>query len=116
MMSEEVVTKPVSSDQANHTSLRGAITGLYGDVLQGWALDVAYPDQRLVVEVMIDGACVALVRADQFEPNAELGDQFHGFGVQLRQGWLDEARHISARVANQAFRLKGELQLPASPA
>jgi hypothetical protein len=84
MMSEEVVTKPVSSDQVNHTSLRGAITGLYGDVLQGWALDVAQARiERLVVEVMIDGACVALARADQFEPNAELGDQFHGFGVQL---------------------------------
>ncbi len=115
MMSEEVITKPVNSGQVSHTSLRGAITGLYGDVLQGWALNIATPDERLVVEVMIDGACVALTRADQFEPNADLGDQFHGFGVQLRQSWLNDARHISARIANQDFYLKGELQLPARP-
>lgn len=115
MMSEEVITKPANSGQVSHSSLRGAITGLYGDVLQGWALNVATPDDRLVIEVMIDGACVALTRADQFEPNADLGDQFHGFGVQLRQSWLNDARHISARIANQDFYLKGELQLPAPP-
>ena len=116
-MSEAVITKPAASGQttSHSSSLRGAITGLYGDVLQGWALDSAHPDQRLVIEVMVDGACVALVRADQFQPNAELGDQFHGFGVQLRQGWLDEAQHISACVANQDFVLKDGLQLPASP-
>ena len=116
-MSEAVITKPAASGQttSHSSSLRGAITGLYGDVLQGWALDSAHPDQRLVIEVMVDGACVALVRADQFQPNAELGDQFHGFGVQLRQSWLDEARHISVCVANQDFVLKGELQLPTSP-
>lgn len=93
----------------------GEITGLYGDVLQGWALDTAQPGTRLVIEVLIDGASVVLARADQFQPNAETGDQFHGFGVQLRQSWLDDARHISARVANQDYWLKGELQLPASP-
>lgn len=115
MMSEEVITKPANGSQVSHPSLRGAITGLYGDVLQGWALDVSRPDDRLVVEVVIDGACVSLVRADQFEPAAELGDQFHGFGVQLRQGWLEGARHISARIANQTFELQGALQLPAQP-
>ncbi len=116
MMSEEAVITPVADRQVpNHTSLRGAISGLYGDVLQGWALDLAHPDQRLVIEVMIDGACVALARADQFQPDAEQGDEFHGFGVQLRQSWLDEARHISARIANQDFALDGDLLLPASP-
>lgn len=115
MMSEEVKTKPVHSAQVNTTSLRGAITGLYGDVLQGWALNVADPDERLVIEVMIDGASVALTRADQFEPNAEPGDQFHGFGVQLRKSWLADARHISARIANREFHLSGDLQLPAAP-
>jgi GT2 family glycosyltransferase len=114
MMSEEVVTKPPASGQVNRISLRGAITGLYGDVLQGWALDLAHPDQRLAIEVIIDGACVALARADQFQPTAELGDQFHGFGVQLRESWLDGARHIAVRVANQDFSLTGDLQLPAA--
>lgn len=115
-MSEEVLTKPIATRQASQSpSLCGAITGLFGDVLQGWALDNAQQEQRLVVEIMIDGACVALTRADQFQPNAEVGDQFHGFAVQLRQGWLDGAKHISARVANQDFGLAGDLQLPARP-
>jgi GT2 family glycosyltransferase len=115
MMSEKVLTKPVNNSQASHGSLRGTIIGLYGDVLQGWALNAADPDERLVIEVMIDGACIALTRADQFEPFASLGDQFHGFGVQLRESWLAEARHITARIANCNFYLGGDLQLPASP-
>ena len=115
MMSEPVLTKPVKGDTANQTSIRGAITGLYGDVLQGWALDEARPDDRLVIEVLIDGASVALVRADQFEPNAACGDQFHGFGIQLRKSWLEKARRISATVANQGVELEGEVDLPARP-
>lgn len=115
-MSEEVVDKPIANERlVVESSLKGAITGLYGDVLQGWALDTARPDQRLVVEICIDGACVTLARADQFQPNASIGDQFHGFGVQLHQSWLDEARHISARIANQDYNLEGDLQLPAAP-
>ncbi|WP_426143397.1 glycosyltransferase family 2 protein [Pseudomonas sp. DWP3-1-2] len=115
-MSEEVVNKPNAVERVvMDSTLKGAITGLYGDVLQGWALDTARPDQRLVVEICIDGACVTLARADQFQPNAETGDQFHGFGVQLHKSWLEDARHISARIANQDYALEGDLQLPAAP-
>lgn len=115
-MSEEVVDKPhTRTPLVIDSPLKGAISGLYGDVLQGWALDTAQPDQRLVIEICIDGACVTLARADQFQPNAEIGDQFHGFSAQLRQSWLDDARHISARIANQDYCLKGDLQLPAVP-
>ena len=115
-MSEAVVDKSRTRESVVMSSpLNGVITGLYGDVLQGWALDVTQPDQRLVIEICIDGACVALVRADQFQPNAETGDQFHGFGVQLQKSWLDKALHISAKVANQDYWLKGDVQLPAIP-
>jgi GT2 family glycosyltransferase len=115
-MSEKIMNKPNAKGHlVVNATISGAITGLYGDVLQGWALDTAQPDQRLVIEICVDGACVALARADQFQPNAELGDQFHGFAVQLRQSWLDDARHISARVANHDCWLNGDLQLPASP-
>ena len=54
-------------------------------------MDTAQPEQRPVVEVFIDGAAVALARADQYEPQAPAGDQYHGFTVQLRQNWLAEA-------------------------
>ena len=115
-MSLEVLDKLTASERLVIDSpLKGAITGLYGDVLQGWALDTAQTEQRLVIEICIDGACVALARAEQFHPNEHGGDSFHGFGVQLRQSWLDDARHISARIANQNFMLEGDLQLPAAP-
>lgn len=115
-MSEVVLTKPTEKALSTApAAMQGAIIGLYGDVLQGWAMDIAHPDQRLVIEICIDGACVALVRAEHFQPTAEIGDQFHGFCVQLRQSWLDNACHISARIANQNINLKGDLTLPATP-
>ncbi|RML45955.1 Glycosyl transferase, group 2 protein [Pseudomonas savastanoi pv. glycinea] len=98
MMSEQILGKSDPTGKPISTAcFSGTITGLYGDVLQGWALDTQQPDERLAVEVYIDGACVSLVRADQFHPNAGAGDPFHGFGVQLRQSWLEDAKHISAR-------------------
>ncbi|MBA1220962.1 glycosyltransferase [Pseudomonas fulva] len=93
----------------------GAILGLQGDVLHGWAMDNAQPEHRPIVEVLIDGASVALVRAEQYEPNAPVGDLFHGFAVQLRPRWLDGARLITARIANQSFILQGQVALPATP-
>ncbi|EKT4484718.1 glycosyltransferase family 2 protein [Pseudomonas putida] len=90
----------------------GSIIGLQGDVLQGWALDTSEPELRPVVEVFVDGASVALARADQYEPLAPIGDQFHGFTVQLRRTWLDEARLITARIANQDIDLPGHVHLP----
>jgi GT2 family glycosyltransferase len=115
-MSLEVLTPLALSDSMQlEAPNKGAIVGLYGDVLQGWALDSTRPEQTLVVEILVDGACVALARADQYYPDANDGDDFHGFTVQLRQGWLDEARHISARVANTHHSLAGEINLPATP-
>lgn len=90
----------------------GQITGLYGDVLQGWALNSAKPDMRLVVEIYIDGSSVAFAKASEFHPNVAASDDFNGFAVQLRESWLAGARTISARVANQENWLEGTIQLP----
>lgn len=98
---------------SKNTCMSGAILGLQGDVLQGWALDSMRLEQRLVVEVLVDGNSVALARADQFEPGAPIGDRFHGFAVQLRQSWLDDAGLITARIANQDLMLEGQVQIPA---
>ncbi|KTC63924.1 glycosyl transferase [Pseudomonas fluorescens ABAC62] len=116
MMSKQSLNTPDLTEQSlSNSQLQGAIIGLYGDVLQGWAQDMSRPSECLVVEVCIDGASVALARADQFRANETAGDPFHGFGVQLRQSWLDSAKHISARVANSDYWLMGELQLPTTP-
>ena len=115
-MTQDLLNKPQAGQQpVTLPTFSGAILGLQGDVLQGWAMDTQQPEQRPVIEVCIDGASVALVRADQYEPQAPAGDQFHGFTVQLRQSWLDEARLVTARVANQAVQLQGQIELPAAP-
>ncbi|AFK67950.1 MAG: glycosyltransferase [Pseudomonas sp.] len=115
-MNKDLLGKP----QAGHPSAaqhayKGAILGLQGDVLHGWAINTADPEQRPVVEVFIDYTSVALARADQYEPLAPEGDQFHGFTVQLRHKWLSVARTISVRLANQDFSLDGDILLPVAP-
>lgn len=114
-MTEHVMEQPQTAVPIPHPDFSGAILGLQGDVLHGWAMDNTQQEHRPVVEVFIDGVSVALVRADQYEPSAPGGDQFHGFAVQLRQRWLDEGRLITAQIANQPFVLNGQLSLPVTP-
>lgn len=114
-MTEYVMEQPQTAVPVTQPDFSGAILGLQGDVLHGWAMDNTQQEHRPVVEVFIDGVSVALVRADQYEPSAPGGDQFHGFAVQLRQRWLDEARLITAKIANQPFLLEGQLSLPVTP-
>ncbi|MGE7098640.1 glycosyltransferase family 2 protein [Pseudomonas fulva] len=114
-MTEYVMEQPQTEVSAIQPHFSGAILGLQGDVLHGWAMDNTQQEHRPVIEVFVDGASVALVRADQYEPSAPAGDRFHGFAVQLRQSWLDEARLITARIANQSYVLEGPLSLPIIP-
>lgn len=112
-MTQDLLEKPQADQHPAPTNrYTGAIIGLQGDVLQGWAVDTAVPELRPVVEVFVDGTSVALARAEQYEPLAPIGDQFHGFTVQLRKNWLDEARLITARIANQDIDLPGQVHLP----
>lgn len=113
-MSRHVLDEsPADTASLPATRFMGQITGLYGDVLQGWALDKLDPGQRLIVEIHIDGASVAIARADLFETKATQGDQFNGFAVQLRRSWLNQARHISVKIANEPVSLAGAIALPA---
>lgn len=90
----------------------GGITGLSGDVLHGWAMQVEEPQLRLAVEVYIDHIFVALLRADLEQPLDVPGDGFHGFAIRLLPAWLENAHHISARIANQGPWLSGGITLP----
>lgn len=100
----------------NDTGYTGKITGLFADVLQGWALHTEQPGVRLAVEVYIDGAYVALARADQMQHEFDQGDGFHGFSIPMRKSWLQNATVISVRIANHGPWLDGTLQLPESKA
>lgn len=115
-MTQNVLGQPLAGKQPVATAIYvGKTLGLQGDVLHGWALDQAQPEQRLLVEIFIDGIHVAVARADQYEPAASLGDLFHGFAVQLNETFISEARTISAKVANHDFQLDGEIELPTPP-
>ncbi len=95
----------------------GAITALYGDLLCGWAFDPVQADQRLAVEIQLDGQPVAVARADQWQPAVESlpGDGFHGFAIQLKPSWLQRGRRLSAWVANLGVLLDGQIDLTARP-
>lgn len=113
-------TPPASSAPHPH-SYQGAIVGLYGDVLHGWAWNPSQPDVQLAVEVYLDGVYAELTRADKFQPfwkEGEPGDGFHGFTVRLRSAWLGSASQITARIANHGPWLDGAIQMaePASEA
>lgn len=92
----------------------GALTGLYDNVLTGWAINSQDPEQRVVIEIYVDGACVGVVRADQEQPADVEGDGFHGFSFDIKGSWLGGAKQISARIANQGPWLAPAITLPAT--
>jgi hypothetical protein len=76
------------STRANAPSI-GAKNGVAGYVdictsscIAGWAWDSKRPDQRIVVEIFLDGQQVAQVTADQYREDLkrnQIGDGRHGF-------------------------------------
>jgi GT2 family glycosyltransferase len=69
----------------------------------GHVFDPADPDRRFVVEVLIDGAPLALGRADRFDADLArggFGDGCYGFGFVLAPAVLASARLIEVRLAN----------------
>lgn len=103
---------PTNQQPSSSPIFSGAILGLQGDVLHGWAINSEKPDEAPIVEVFIDDVSVAFARADRYEPSAPSGDQYHGFVIQLRQNWLNDAQIINARIANQPIMLEGQILLP----
>jgi GT2 family glycosyltransferase len=69
----------------------------------GHVLDPSDPDTRFVVELLIDGAPVALGRADRFDADLAregFGDGCYGFGFMVASAALCSARLIEVRLAN----------------
>ncbi|WPL18678.1 mycofactocin system glycosyltransferase [Thiorhodovibrio winogradskyi] len=98
--------------QTSSPTCIGAITALHGNLVTGWAYDPSAPDLRLAIEIDIDGACVALIRADQLQDRTQasipvVGDGCHGFSCELKTSWLSGAKRLSARIANQGPWLAG---------
>lgn len=69
--------------------LEGFVDAQDGGRLYGWAWDRLHPDERLHVEVSLDGAVVANATADQLRPDLRansIGDGQHAFEVEVPDG------------------------------
>jgi O-antigen biosynthesis protein len=82
----------------------------------GHVLDPADLEQRLVVDLLIDGYPAAIARADLYDPElarAGLGDGCHGFVFSIEPAALQTARSVEIRIANHNEVLGPPVLLPA---
>jgi GT2 family glycosyltransferase len=79
-------------------------------LLGGQLHDPADPERRFVVELLLDGAPVALARADL--ANEDLSDSGHGFTFSIDAVALQSARRAEIRLANSDLVLGPPLPLP----
>ncbi len=92
------------AEPAPQPSVHGAIWIGADSVLRGYAVDRDDLTRRVAVEILLDGAPTALVRADRgmaFDGLADAGDGCHGFAVPFDPALLDATCRITAQVANR---------------
>lgn len=80
------MTATVEKLQGPAARLEGFVDALDGGRLFGWAWDRLHPQQRMQIEVTIDGTVVASATADQPRPDLRansIGDGQHAFEVEL---------------------------------
>ncbi len=109
----------------------GALQGLHGPLLHGWCLDTQHPDNRVVLEVCLNGEPIGsliadVARTDLMElfarslPGQPPPDACHGFVADLGANADQHSGTYTVRVANTTTQLDGHfdqtktLSLPAS--
>lgn len=83
------MTATIEKLQGPAARLEGFIDALDGGRLFGWAWDRLRPDERLQIEISLDGTVVANVTADQLRPDLRaggIGDGQHAFEVAVPEG------------------------------
>ena len=83
----------------------------------GYVLDPQDLRKRFVVEILLDGVPVKLLRAEQYDPqlrNRSFGDGCYAFEFAAKPAWLERHHVIEARVANTDERLRDAILLSAS--
>ena len=86
----------------------GCIDAIEGDRLYGWAWDPDRPAARLPVEIYVDGARAAQLRAGILREDLEVngvGDGHHAFEYQDPDGRALVGRQIEVRLAGQGLSL-----------
>lgn len=107
--------KPKTVARSEMNPFVGTLLGLDGLCLTGWAKNNELPGVPVVVELIADSLPIILVRADKIIyslPNNDNSQVFEcGFQCFLRPELVNNIRTISARIANTAHYLDGELDL-----
>ncbi len=93
----------------------GALLGIDGLCVSGWAQLQALPGIPVVIEILVDGFPIASVHADAWLPAVDgqaspAIPEGSGFTCFLRPEVMRSARSIRARVANTTHYLEGELR------
>lgn len=94
----------------NWPAYEGALQSSRYPYIRGWVWDKNNPEQRLVVEVLLNGKQIAIIKADHYGQDVYdhgKGDGHKCFQIRLTQT-LDpnQPHYISAKVANSNYILK----------
>ena len=83
----------------------------------GYVLDPQELPKRFVVEILLDGVPIKLLRAEQYDSqlrNRGFGDGCYAFEFAAKPTWLERHHVIEARIANMGERLGDAILLSAS--
>src|SRR5262249_33656470 len=84
----------------------------------GYVFDPLELHKRFVVEILLDGVGIELLRAEQYYPELRsrgFGDGCYAFELPAKPAWLERHHVIEARVANTGEPLGDAVLLSASP-
>lgn len=106
------------------TRWHGALEGMHGGLLYGWAIDAQQPDARVVLEVCLSGEVVGCLIADvartdrteQFAAaaGAKPADPCHGFVADLGAASEKQNGLLTVRIANTDASLPGHVDRTAA--
>jgi hypothetical protein len=102
-LAEGALLAPAAGHDKAADNFAGSIDGVDGQHIVGWAWDSQHPNTPLDVDIYVDDAKLAAVRADQFRVDlrdAGIGDGKHGFDLPspptLRDG---KAHAVRVKIA-----------------
>jgi hypothetical protein len=104
------MTVTVEKLQGPAARLEGFVDALDGGRLFGWAWDRLHPQERLRIEVSVDGEVVAEATADQARPDLRaggIGDGEHAFEVAVPEGATPVAVAISSTGERIELKVRG---------
>jgi hypothetical protein len=110
-MSNQPQSTPGTTPAPEPGRLQGQLDRADRKVIAGWAQNASRPDERVELEVLIDGESAGTLTARWLRPDlatAGIGDGAHAFWLHLPQGLSPLAEHT--------VRVRGTATAPSCPA